>query len=59
MISITNNFGHAAGDIEASELAFLGWDSGPASASPELKAMFDDFIDSSIVGLRSVSLPCF
>ena len=35
-----------------SELRFLGWDEGAVPA--KLRAMFDDFVDSSEVGMRCV-----
>lgn len=32
------------------ELAFLGWTEGPTP--PQMRALFDDFVDSSAVGMR-------
>ena len=32
------------------ELAFLGWTEGPTP--PRMRALFDDFVDSSAVGVR-------
>jgi hypothetical protein len=57
VIAVTNNFGHSAAGIDASELEFLGWDKGAASTSPQLLELFDDYIDSSAVGLRCVQFP--
>jgi hypothetical protein len=54
IISVTNNFGHSIAGISQSELDFLGWSTGDGSASPELRGLFDDYIDSSEVGLRLV-----
>ncbi|KAL0947395.1 hypothetical protein HGRIS_013508 [Hohenbuehelia grisea] len=54
IIALTNNFSRtdSSGDpLPASELAFLGWDRGGATP-PQLRALFDDFIDSSQVGMR-------
>jgi len=52
IISVTNNFGQSTAGIEDSELKFLGWEGGAASTSPQLVQLFDDYIDSSVVGLR-------
>ncbi|PVF97719.1 epoxide hydrolase N-termina [Serendipita vermifera] len=52
VIAVTNNFGNSTVGIEPSEREFLGWTEGAASASPRLKEFFDDYIDSSEVGLR-------
>ncbi|CAG8608431.1 12671_t:CDS:10 [Acaulospora colombiana] len=45
--AVTNNFGNSTVGIEPSELEFLGWTEEAASASPRLKELFDDYIDSS------------
>jgi len=37
--------------LPATELAFLGWDRG-GPVPPSLKALFDDFCDSSTLGMR-------
>ena len=54
LIALTNNFSglldRAA--ILESELAFLGWKNGPAPL--HLRALFDDFCDSSVLGMRCV-----
>ena len=65
VIALTNNFsktdadsvGEAPPSAEEypdftvrSELAFLGWDEGPTP--PRLRALFDDFCDSSTLGMR-------
>ncbi|KAF7441012.1 hypothetical protein PC9H_001361 [Pleurotus ostreatus] len=54
IIALTNNFTRtdSSGDpIPPSELAFLGWDRGGAAPN-KLRALFDDFIDSSVHGMR-------
>ena len=56
IISVTNNFGQSTAGIEDSELKFLGWEGGAASTSPQLVQLFDDYIDSSVVGLRCAYL---
>ncbi|KAF8654144.1 hypothetical protein AX16_003674 [Volvariella volvacea WC 439] len=48
IIALTNNFSRV--DVPPSELTFLGWDNGAAPA--HLRELFDDFCDSSEVGLR-------
>jgi len=65
VIALTNNFSKSEIDIieEAppsaeqfpnftveAELAFLGWEEGPTP--PRLRALFDDFCDSSALGMR-------
>ncbi|CCM06162.1 uncharacterized protein FIBRA_08401 [Fibroporia radiculosa] len=65
VIALTNNFSSNASDMLAeappsaelypgvtlqSELAFLGWEDGPTP--PALRALFDDFCDSSTLGMR-------
>lgn len=52
VISVTNNFGQTKDGIPESELRFLGWDSGRGANSSALRILFDDYIDSSEVGLR-------
>jgi hypothetical protein len=54
IISVTNNFGHSIAGISQSEFDFLGWSTGDGSASPAVRGLFDDYIDSSEVGLRLV-----
>lgn len=62
VIALTNNFGNPLDSLQANdaELAkrerdFFEWkhDGGPANGT--LRAMFDDFIDSSAVGKRCVN----
>ncbi|PCH38258.1 HAD-like protein [Wolfiporia cocos MD-104 SS10] len=61
VIALTNNFSLAPADMlrppaeehtrrVRAELAFLGWDEGPTP--PRLRALFDDFCDSSALGMR-------
>jgi hypothetical protein len=52
VIALTNNFSGLAlmDNIPPSELTFLGWEEGPTP--PRLRELFDDFCDSSAVGLR-------
>ncbi|KAF9820188.1 hypothetical protein IEO21_01621 [Rhodonia placenta] len=65
IIALTNNFSKTGADIIAeappsaeqypgltikSELAFLGWEEGPTP--PRLRVLFDDFCDSSALGMR-------
>ncbi|KAG8792958.1 hypothetical protein FRC20_010846 [Serendipita sp. 405] len=52
VIAVTNNFAASVQDIPQSEMEFLGWTSGAASTSQQLRDLFDDYIDSSEVGLR-------
>ncbi|KAG8801632.1 hypothetical protein FRC17_006595, partial [Serendipita sp. 399] len=52
VIAVTNNFGTPAQGIPQSEIEFLGWTSGAASTSQQLRELFDDYIDSSEVGMR-------
>ncbi|KAH7869672.1 HAD-like domain-containing protein [Lentinula edodes] len=50
IIALTNNFSRNDTAIPSSELDFLGWQDG---ATPnKLKALFDDFCDSSTLGTR-------
>ncbi|KZS99140.1 epoxide hydrolase [Sistotremastrum niveocremeum HHB9708] len=62
-IALTNNFGKLewresdavgpyAGLSRESEYRFLGWDAEGSPTPQRLRDMFDDFIDSSIVGMR-------
>ncbi|KII88688.1 hypothetical protein PLICRDRAFT_633875 [Plicaturopsis crispa FD-325 SS-3] len=53
IIALTNNFSKTdtAAPIPASELEFLGWQEGGATP-PRLRALFDDFCDSSALGMR-------
>ncbi|KAL1746068.1 HAD-like domain-containing protein [Schizophyllum fasciatum] len=51
VIALTNNYASSVTrDVPAAELAFLGWQNGPVSH--KLVAMFDDFCDSSTLGMR-------
>jgi len=65
VIALTNNFAKTDIDVRElplseqgtqsrvtveSELAFLGWQEGPTP--PHLRALFDDFCDSSTLGMR-------
>ncbi|OCH95499.1 HAD-like protein [Obba rivulosa] len=64
VIALTNNFAKTDIDVRElprsaaqgtqvtveSELAFLGWHEGPTP--PHLRALFDDFCDSSTLGMR-------
>ncbi|KAH7909715.1 HAD-like domain-containing protein [Hygrophoropsis aurantiaca] len=51
IIALTNNFAkHSQSEIPESELRFLGWQDGPTP--PHLRALFDDFCDSSQLGMR-------
>ncbi|KAG8930635.1 hypothetical protein FRC02_003962 [Tulasnella sp. 418] len=62
VIALTNNFSIPYEAILASpptatfspekELEFLGWANNGGPGNPALRAMFDDFIDSSAVGKR-------
>lgn len=68
VIALTNNFSKTNESIAddmpldsqmsvESELAFLGWEQGPAP--PKLRILFDDFCDSSTLGMRCVYSYCF
>jgi hypothetical protein len=49
---LTNNFSRA--DVPPEERKFLGWDNG---ATPtHLRELFDDFCDSSSLGMRFVDI---
>lgn len=52
LISVTNNFGQPMDGIPESESAFLGWNSNEGLTSSVIRTLFDDYIDSSEVGLR-------
>lgn len=48
LIALTNNFARV--NVPAEELEFLGWSEG---ATPShLRDLFDDFCDSSTLGMR-------
>lgn len=60
IIALTNNFSALdkaspdpsdPGHIPRSEFEYLGWGDGGA-APPRLRALFDDFCDSSALGMR-------
>jgi hypothetical protein len=53
VIALTNNF--AKTDVPSSELAFLGWDDGGPTPQ-HLRDLFDDFCDSSTLGMRYASV---
>jgi len=59
IIALTNNFSKTDTDsIPASEAAFLGWgEDGPTP--PHLRALFDDFCDSSTLGMRYADFVVF
>ena len=48
LIALTNNF--AKINIPPSELTFLGWEQG--TTPKQLRELFDDFCDSSELGMR-------
>ncbi|KAL1669324.1 HAD-like domain-containing protein [Schizophyllum commune] len=51
VIALTNNYASTVTqDVPAAELAFLGWQNG--AISQELVDLFDDFCDSSKLGMR-------
>ncbi|KAG8903676.1 hypothetical protein FRB99_002867 [Tulasnella sp. 403] len=55
LIALTNNFsgvvtGPNASPSIAAELKYIGWENGPASE--DIVGLFDDFVDSSVVGMR-------
>lgn len=53
LIALTNNFSRT--DVPQEERRFLGWDDG---ATPtHLRELFDDFCDSSSLGMRFVAIP--
>ena len=53
LIALTNNFSRV--DVPPEERMFLGWDDG---ATPtHLLELFDDFCDSSSLGMRFVAIP--
>jgi len=49
IIALTNNYLMA--EIPVSELSFLGWDARGV-VSEQLKGLFDDFCESSVLGMR-------
>lgn len=49
LIALTNNF--AKVNIPVKELEFLGWADGGATPN-HLRELFDDFCDSSTLGMR-------
>jgi hypothetical protein len=51
VIALTNNYAATSG-VDAAELDFLGWKEG--ATPPALRALFDDFCDSSTFGMRYV-----
>ena len=55
IVAVTNNFARSHEGIPQSELDFLGW--SDVTTAKELKELFDDYIDSSVVGLRYVETP--
>jgi hypothetical protein len=55
LVAVTNNFARSHVGIPKSELDFLGWSDG--ATTKEVKDLFDDYIDSSVVGLRYVEMP--
>jgi hypothetical protein len=50
VIALTNNYTASEQDLDPEELAFLGWTEG--ATPPALRALFDDFVDSSTTGMR-------
>ena len=61
VIALTNNYASTVTqDVPAAELAYLGWQNG--AISQELVDLFDDFCDSSKLGMRfvasSLDRPC-
>lgn len=52
VIALTNNFAKA--QVSAAESKFLGWEDGPTPDS--LRSLFDDFCDSSTLGMRKPEL---
>jgi hypothetical protein len=55
LVAVTNNYARSLVGLPQSELDFLGWSDG--STAKEVKELFDDFVDSSVVGLRYVETP--
>jgi hypothetical protein len=56
VIAVTNNFTKVFeslpdGEMSAAELAHLGWDDSGISPK-RLRGLFDDFCDSSVLGVR-------
>jgi len=54
IIALTNNFSKGLTGIPTSELAFLGWAGNEEEGTrmSELIKLFDDFCDSSALGMR-------
>jgi hypothetical protein len=53
IIALTNHFSKAMSEeVPREELAFLGWEEGVVSG--RLRGLFDDFCDSSLLGMRWV-----
>lgn len=53
LIALTNNFSML--DVPLEERRFLGWDDGVIPT--HLRELFDDFCDSSSLGMRFVAIP--
>jgi hypothetical protein len=53
LIALTNNFSRV--DVPLEERGFLGWDDGVTPT--HLRELFDDFCDSSSLGMRLVAIP--
>jgi hypothetical protein len=53
LIALTNNFSRT--DVPPEERRFLGWDDGDTPT--HLRELFDDFCDSSSLGMRFVAIP--
>ena len=53
LIALTNNFSTV--DVPPEERTFLGWDDGVTPT--HLQKLFDDFCDSSSLGMRFVAIP--
>jgi len=49
-VALTNNFSGPFASLDQTELDFLGRSDGPVP--PSMVEMFDDFVDSSSVGMR-------
>jgi hypothetical protein len=57
IIALTNNYAATADGVDAAELEFLGWAEGATPSA--LRAMFDDYCDSSSLGMRYAYTPLF
>ena len=53
LIALTNSFSTV--DVPFEERRFLGWDDGVTPT--HLRELFDDFCDSSSLGMRFVAIP--